>query len=486
MIALYLRPDKTQLVKARLKKDQTLSVSCATEIQSYWAALTDEQNSSEENSFVEYPELADLFKEIKTVVPTLYEEVHVVLPDTLFCSINCGEGLTDEDYMEFVREKTEKPDEEVYYSFPITTAPGGQSKKTFFAIDRTIINRLIVAAQKENISLISVEPASYSFIRCCNRWKEEHFLIEIFEKQAMMVSYSPVSGMFGMSTPSLAGELLATDLSRANQEFKSNIALHDFTAAQFFSSMNVNVPFKVLTDQKDLLSLEAFNNRLAEPERLPECVDVDIPAEYQQDWLIPIGTLLQSMDKDLDDLPAFLQLSSANILPSQIQMTAKFNQWKNLVKKYSRIMIICFIAITCIESMGILYYNSITIDPKLQADFDAAQKNIKDIDAEIKVLAAAKKEHEYPMEAFSQIMKDRPDNCGFSSVSIGVNGNSAQNANEKWVHLNVVSSDPLVLQNFASTLSEDEMFTHVALNKMDTDASGFKMADLTLGKGKVQ
>ncbi|MGL5258200.1 MAG: hypothetical protein ACRC76_14325, partial [Proteocatella sp.] len=345
MISLYLRPDKTQIVKGRLKKDKTLSVSCAMEIQSYWAALTDAQNFSEEDFFDQSNDLGDLFKEIKTILPTLYEEVYVVLPDTLFCSINCGEGLTEDEYMEFVRKTTGKPDENVYYSFPVTTAPGGESKKTFYAIDRTIVNRLIAAAQKENISLTSIEPASYSFIRCCNRWKEEHFLIEIFEKQAIMVSYSPVSGIFSFSTPSLASEQLMVDLKLANQEIESTISLYDFAAEKVFSSMNVDVPFKVLTEKKDILSLDVFKNRLADPERMPENVDIDIPLEYQQDWLIPVGTLLQSTDKELDDLPAFLHISSANILPAQIQMTAKFNQWKHLVKKYSRIMIICFFAL---------------------------------------------------------------------------------------------------------------------------------------------
>lgn len=496
MISLYLRPDKTQLVRGRLKKDQTVSILHATEIQSYWPALsredrvTDPDNDlfEQENSFNEQYDLSALFREIKTLVPTLYEEFYVVLPDALFCSINCGDFLSEDDYMAFVREKTGKSDEEVYYSFPIISSPGGQPKKTFFAIDRRIIDRLVAAAHQENISLTSIEPASVSFLRSCERWQEEHFLIEIFDHNATLISYSPVAGMFSLNAPSLARSQLI-DKETANQEFQSMFALHDYTAEKIFSSMNVNVPFTVLVDDKEtILSLDVFKDRLAKIEVLPDCVDADIPQEYQQDWLIPIGTLLQScsMGMESEYLPSFLQLFSANILPEKIQMSAKFRQWKQLVKKYSRILIFVLATITFAETVGILYFSNITIGQKLQADYDAAQKNIKDVDAEIKLLAAAKKEHEYPMEAFHQLMTDRPEACGFSSVSVGNSGGSGQNTAEKWIHLTAVSADPLILQSFATALSEDEMFSHVALNKMDTDSSGMKMAEFTIGKGKIK
>lgn len=489
MISLYLRPDKTQILKGRLKKDQTLSITHATEIQSYYSLLTNKSTNEivENNLIYDAPleDLTSLFQELKKVVPTSYEEVYIILPDMLFTSINCGDVLSEDEYMEFVRGQTGKEDESVYYSFPIISSPGGMVKKTFFAIDRTIIDALAEAAHMENISLTSIEPASIAFFRSCDKWQEERFLLEMFEEEATIVAYSPVAGMFSLNTPSLRKKNLE-DLNKANDEFEKIFAIQDFTAGKIFPSINVNIPFTVLVEKSDpLLHLNAFSERLAEQEILPDYVDADISQEYQQEWLIPIGALLQNKEFQNEYMPTFLKIKSANVLPEQIKMNAKFRQWKHLAKKYSRILIVFLAAMAFFETGGILYFSSISINPKLQADYDTAQKNIKDVDAEIKLLAAAKKEHEYPVEAFHQLLSDRPDACGFSSISIGNNGTNAQDSNEKWIHVTAVSSDPLVLQSFASTLSTDEMFTHVALNKMDTDSSGIKIADLTIGKGKI-
>lgn len=486
MIGLYLRPDKTQLVKGKLKKDKTLSISVATETQPYWDALTDQSGEFKEDEILD---LSNLFREINTMVSTSYEEFHIVLPDSLFYMIDSAEFLTDEDFMYSVREKTGKEDEEVYYSFPITTAPGGQQKRTFFAIDRDVVNRLIEAAQKENITLASIEPASIAFLRSCTRWQEEHFLIEIFNEQATMVSYSPAGGIFSLNAPNLGVNQLRRDTETANQEIRSMFAIHDYTAEKVFSSMNVNVPFTILTEDRTILELDAFKERPSAAEFLPTFVAADIDPEYQQEWMIPTGTLLQNQeieDELYTTLPPFMQIASANVLPEKIQMGAKFKQWKQLAKKYSRILILFLAVLSFFEVAGILYFSSITISKQLQTDYDSAQKDIQDIDAEIKILAAAKKEHEYPMEAFTKLMDNRPNNCGFSSVSIGNNGQVKSN-DEKWIRLMAVSTDPIVFQSYAATLSNDEMFTNVNLNKIDTDSSsGFKTAEITIGKGKVQ
>lgn len=480
MISLYLRPDKTQVVKGKIKKDKTISISDATEIQSYWTALT-AQSICEENLH----DLSNLFHEIKSIISTSYEEFYIVLPDSLFYMVKCAEFMTNEDFMHSVRKETNKKDEEVYYSFPITTSPGSQPKRTFFAIEREIINRLLMAAKEENITLSSIEPASMSFIRCCASWPEEHFIIELFGDQATMVSYSPVGGMFSLKAP------ISKDNSEtANQDINSMLALHDYTAEKVFSSMNVNIPFTIFSEDKDknILELEAFKGRSAVAKELPSFVEANIAPEYHQEWMIPIGTLLQNYEPEDElyaTLPSFLQITTANILPKEIQMGAKFQQWKQLAKRYSRIAIFFLAVITFAEAAGTFYFDSICISPQLQADYDSAQKDSKDIDAEIKLLATAKKDHEYPMEAFKALMDNRPNNCGFSSVSIGSNGQT-KNADEKWIRLTAVSTDPIVFQSYAAALTNDEMFKNANISKMDTDSSGFKTAELILGKGKVQ
>jgi len=502
LISLYLRPDKTQVVKGQLKKDKTLFITAATEIQSYWAALTEQTNNyrkqtdefyDEESLLMEDEEenlaLSDLFYEIKSVVSTTYEEFHIILPDSLFCMINCAEFLTEEEFMHSVRAKTNKADEDVYYSFPLLTAPGGQPRKTFFAIERKFVNRLIAAAKEENITVSSIEPASMAFIRSCASWQEEHFLLEIFEDQATMVSYSPIGGIFSMNVPSLTAKQLNLDVEAANREIQSMFAIHDYTAEKIFSSMNVNVPFVILTEDKKILEIHSLKERSVQANIFPSFVNADIDSKDHQEWMVPIGAFLQNYeieDELYATLPPFLQISSANVLPQNIQMGAKFQQWKKLAKKYSKLAIAFLSVLTVLDIAGILYFSSVTISPKLQADYDAAQKDIKDIDAEIKTLAAAKKEHEYPIEAFTQIVKDKPNNCGFSSIMIGSSG-QGKSADEKWIRLNAVSSDPLIFQDYVAALSNDDIFAGVGITKMNTEASsGFKTAEISIGKGKVQ
>jgi hypothetical protein len=490
LISLYLQPDKTQIVKARFKKDHTLYVTHATEIQPYYndlnSKISKSINSGEDLFQDESDGMAPLFQELKRIVPTQYEEVYIVLPDTLFRSINCGDFLSEEEYMKFVQSKTGKKDDEVYYSFPIISSPGGQKKKTFYAINREIVNALTDAAQMENISLTSIEPASMAYLRSAGKWEKEYNLLQIFDDDASIVSYSPIAGIFSFNVPDLAKKNLEK-IEDVNQVFKATFSLNDFTAEQIFTSINTNVPFTVLVDEPDsLLSLEVFQDRLAEPERLPACVDIDLAENHQQEWFIPVGTLLQNIEIENEFMPSYLNIYAANVLPEQTQLNAKFRQWKHMTKKYSRLLIVLLAIVAVVETAGIIYFSTIAISPQLQSDYDAAQKNTKDVDEEIKLLAAAKKEHEYPVEAFKELLSNRPDACGFSSISVGNNGTSTQDSAEKWVHLTAVASDPLVLQNFASTLSADEMFSHVTMNKMDTDPSGFKIADLTLGKGKIK
>lgn len=470
MISIYIRPDKTQIVKAKIKKDKTLNVIFATEIESYWKLLQDHDKN-----------LSALFKNLKTITSTAYEEIYIVLPDMLFF-IDCYDYVTEEDLKRSIKYKIPKDIDSLYMATAISCNPGTAHKKTICAIDKGYIDDLIIAAAMEKITLTSIEPASIGFFRSQASWHLEHFILEIFEDSATLVSFSPIAGAFKLDEPQLSEKkLLSSDIEQVNQNIEEAFVQHDFTAHNTFSAMNINLPFNIITSKSEILQNDLIKKRLADKATLPYFVVTDISPENQQNFMSVIGTLMQnyeSTNEIFTDIPPYLTINSANMLPEQIRLNAKFKRIKHMIKKVSRMLIISLLAITFAETSAIIYYNSIKIPPDLQIDYDKAQKDIKDINAEIKIINEAKKEDESPMKGFTALTETRPNNCGFASVSIGQAGKDTN-----WVKLTAAAPDAMIFQDYISQLSSNSIFDNVTISKITTDVSGLKIADIEAGKG---
>ena len=99
MISLYLTPDKTQLVKAKLKKNGILDVEMTKELPSFWSGLAGNDESIPGISDItsaSSKNLSSLFKNVRKVTSTKYEEVYIVLPDILFAAVNCYAFVSEE------------------------------------------------------------------------------------------------------------------------------------------------------------------------------------------------------------------------------------------------------------------------------------------------------------------------------------------------------------------------------------------------------
>lgn len=500
MISLYLRPDKTQLVKAGLKKDRSLYVSVATELQPYLGLLIKDSNIVNHENFLEENEqdeapmgayLGDMFREAKAVTSFSGEEIYLVLPDSLFCLIDCIKNAdSEEEVLQLIASRTGKSKEDIFYTIPVLSRPQTDLYKTVYAIERKFVQYLVDAAAEENIRLTSIEPASISFLRTAGEFKEAKFLLETFEEQAKIVSYSPVAGVFDLDVSDLSNQrlqMLTED--EICQQVKTSLIQHYSVADGTFPSlaMSEDIRFIALTENKQLLNCEELKPRLAATLNFPEFIISDIALEYQQDWMVVLGTLLQEFtEKDLlfENKPAFqFSFQSANVLPKEIQTNARFWRWKQKVKKISRFFIVGAVAAIAVEIAGIAYFSTIMIPPKLQADFDAAKIDMNDIDNEIKIINLAKTEHEYPVEAFSELVAKKPNNCGFSKISFGQKNGAKDD--KTWINFTAVSTDPLVFQDYTATLSTSEMFSGVNISQIATDPSGFKTATVVVRKGKV-
>ncbi|WP_432748400.1 hypothetical protein [Pectinatus frisingensis] len=472
MISIYIRPDKTQIIKAKIKKDKTLNIVFATEIESYWQLFKDHDMN-----------ISALFRSLKALTSTAYEEIYIVLPDMLFF-IDCYDYIAEEDLTQLIKEHIPKDINNLYMATAILCNPGTSHKKTIYAIEKEYIDDLIIAAAGEKITLTSIEPASIGFFRSQASWQHEHFTLEIFEDSATFVSFSPIAGVFKLDEPKLSEKkLLSTDIDQVNQNIAEAFVEHDFTAHNTFSVMNINAPFDVITDKKEILENDVIKKRLANKATLPPFVITDIATENQQNFMSVIGTLMQNYectDEIFTDMPPYLTISSANMLPEQIRLNAKFKHIKHIIKKSSQMLIIFLSAIIFAETAAIIYYSNIQIPPDLQMDYDKAQKDIKAINAEIKIINDSKKEDEYPMKAFTALIGARPNNCGFANVSIGTGKDT------NWVKLTAAAPDPIIFQNYIAQLNNNDIFNNITISKITTDVSGLKIADIEAGKGNLQ
>lgn len=506
MISLYIRPDKTQVVKAELKKDRRLYVSDASEFASYWEALTGEDMSLFNTTSDLLPDagkesfgasLSDMFAEVRDIVPCAGQDFYIVLPDELFQFIDCLE-VPRENIASAISERLQKDESEFYYSVPVINNVSNQEPaKSVYVIDRTYVQALIDAAAEEGIRLSSIEPASISFLRA-NQYMDENeqeglgneeFLLEIFANSAKFISYSPAKGIFALQAEGLSENELRANTPEDNRRIiDRQFTYNDFTAQESFISLNDGVPYIVLTETPNIKM--QFAQRAASQKHFPPCIDARIAPEYQQEWMCVIGTLMQDYtleDVLYDGMPDYVEFLSANVLPETFQINAKFWRWKQKVKKICRGVIVTSVAVGVLEAGLSLYFNSTEVPQSLQADYAKAEGDMDAINNEVSIINTATKEHEFPVEAFAELLRNKPNNCGFAKVNFGSkNSGGGSDADKKWIEFTAVSTDPLVFQDYTAALSDDSMFNGVSITQITNEqASSIKTATFVARKGKI-
>jgi hypothetical protein len=470
LLSVYLTRERTQLLRGKSKKNKSLTITSATEL-----------------NFGLNSDFADVFEQVADKA-SAYEDVYIVLPDTEFDLIDCiSVAVSTDEINAAIEEKTGLSCDNLYIVQPVEATPGELRKKTVYAIKKSLIDELTAAAEAAGIIIVSIEPASIAFLRSLQSWNKESILLEMFKKEAAIVSYSPIGGIFKMSMESLSENSLLNLHEKSEDEIAASIAQYDFTAQQTFEFINEDVPFNVLTENKQVLEIKPLKKRLAKRARFPAFIKSDIPSESQCDWLIAAGALIEKNSIQSEfyaTLPASVNLSSANLLPDEQQREAKLRSWKQSAERMCKILILVMSLISIIEIMGIWVYGGAEIPPVLQKDYDAAYADEKKINAEIAAIKKAKQEHVYPMEAFKGLVKNRPDGCHFGALEVGSkNGRS----DDIWIKLTAEAKEALVLQDYIAALRNDMMFSNVNITKINGDTgSGYKTAEITVGKGVMR
>lgn len=344
MISLYLKPDETQVVRAEIKKNMTLSIKAVDSVSSYWQTLiaaTEEESGKVSAASVE---LSGLFREVRKAVSASNEEFYVVLPDSLFLMVDCVHESV-EDMEKYISGATETPVGSFYYSVPIETRPGAELLRTVYAISSRLVQTIVDAAGEEGATLISIEPASVSFLRAMGEFSRENFMLQAFPDSAQIVAYSPVGGAFRMAADSLSeNRLLDMPEEEGNRDIRQTFAQLDMVADRTFPSMNDNVTFIILSDKRNsYMKFDGISQRSVSEIAFPEYIESGIATDEQADWMTAAGTLLQEQGEDsslYSKKPSFLNFCSANVLPKGIQTNAKLFRISQKAKQVSRVFIL--------------------------------------------------------------------------------------------------------------------------------------------------
>jgi len=493
MISIYLRPDKTQVVEAVIKKDNHVKISKALELDSFWGgfAYGRSQGYVDEESCV--TELENLFISLRKKVSIRSEEVYIVLPDFLFSVVDCFEFISDENLLTEVTNATGEKSDAFYISFPMHTEPPAPVKKSVYAIRRTFIDRLTEAATNQHVAISSVEPASISYFRSLANWSLDHPIVEIFEDYASIVTYSPAGGIFRNDAPSLTAKNLRENALQANQIISSAYAANDYSCSQSFSHMRTDAEYTILCADQSVFQYDAAKLRLPkEPVEFPEYIEHNFEAEDEAEWMPVVGTLLQGLDAVFeedpednpvfDDLPIFIHIKSCNLLPDDARLMARNRQWQQIVKRLSKVVIgICVIAL--LGECGVTwYFNSAEISPKLQADYDNIVAEQDTIKAEMDVLKAARTDNYDVIPNYENVVKARPQACGFTEITIG--STNPSDVQKRFITIKTIAQNEMIFQDFRDNLENIKGLSTPTIMNITTDlASGYKNADIQIGRG---
>ena len=296
MIAIYFRPDVTQVLQSSLGKDMKLHIEGYEEMEPALPYLLDEGAAAKAS-------LTRFLQELKKDSDAGSDDVYAILPDYVFSYVESVEYINDENLAVTIKEQTGEEMENLYITKPVITESPAPDRQSVYAIQKRYIDRLISASMQERIAIISVEPASMAFFRIYGKWAEEMPLVEMFPEHASIITYSPAGGIFLSDAPTLQEKELLADGAKSNDSILTAYAANDFAAGQTYLNVNTDMHYVVLTDNQNILNIPSLRFRLPpEPVAFPEYIDSgSFPKGMELIWMPLAGTLLQAFDDLPDD-----------------------------------------------------------------------------------------------------------------------------------------------------------------------------------------
>lgn len=495
MIAIYFRPDFTQIVQGTLHKNFTFHIEDYMETDAALSFIVNDGMREKEN-------LSHFFKQLKNDTDAANEDVYVVLPDCIFSFVDSVEYINETNLRSMLQEHTGVNAENLYVVRPVVTSSPAPNRQSVYAILKKYVDKLVEVSMKERIALTSVEPASLAFFRAYGDWHNEMPLVEMFPDEAAIITYSPAGGIFLTDSPSISEKALLQAGVEANSAVSAVFAANDFTASQTFMNMNTDMPYFVLTDNRNIQKLQSIALRAPEaPLSLPDfIVAKNLERNQHARWMPAIGTLLQVYDELPDKASlenplyekkdAFVTVKSGNLLPESAKQAARNRQWKRVIRRGCQYLCIGFAVLLVIETAALIFFSSYSINPALKADYEKALADIAQIEKEVKIIDIAHRENQDAVEAYQAIAHARPDGVGFTDIKIGQikpvssSGKKKAENNTPYITLTAVSGNAMLFQDLRGKLESEDLFDSPAINSITQNGTtGFQTAQFTIMKG---
>lgn len=477
MISLYLRPDMTQLLYADVKKKSVIDVRMTMELPEAYSSFF----TADENLGVQ--KLRALFRNVSHVTKKVFEEVHIILPDTIFSYISCFDPSPESVLRTRIMQEMNVQSLTDYFIVePMEIkAPFPKPQKSVFVLKKYIVEMLAKAAQAEKFSLVSVEAFSTAFVRGNQTWDRDYAMVEIFPTEAAIVTFSPVGGIFKSEAPHMDSKSLLADVVKGETTFSKAYSMSKVVASKHFSSVSPDLKMILFSEAEEIMQMSfVAHNHYDDRIKLPDCVNSILRVKDIPRWLALIGTLMQGFDEEViyPEKNASIVVKNANLLPPHLQANARARHWSKMARKTLLGMAGVLTVVVLAEFSAMMYFGSFKVDKALQADATTAKNNIVQIDKELASIKRAGEENPDIVKAYERLLKSRPQSCNFTNLTMG---NKTGKFSANFIRLKALSKDQIALNDYIVNLQGDDFFTNPMITTIKSGGSAFQ-ADITMGK----
>lgn len=493
MIAVHLLEYATQVAIAKKKKD-SLVIEDGFYLRGIY--LNDFLNCDISQMTEMFRELGEHCKNVRS------EQVYLVLPDSVFARIDCFDYTENmEDYHEEISNM-----DECCYAKPIELKRTTKHKETVCFIRKELINTICKAAELQKVKLYAIEAASFAVLRAVGRWKNEVMILYAAQSGSYISSYSVLAGLYTTILP----ENLSSGNIINNHEYVSEALKQIFITAEYtnkatFGNNNPNVPTYIISDSPEIKSLEVIKERKADIQ-VPSCLK-NISVQELDEYMASVGTLMQVLTIDTGT-PA-LMLHDTNVMPQEQLNNNKHEHFKAIVKKMCLYSVIAAVVICLMEICAIVYFSMVHIPAELEQSYTEAQTKMPEMQALSDKIKQCRAEDEHIPEALYALVSTKPDNLGFTELSIGRKGSASRDATkaakekntkksgtsdkkkkvEKWITFEAKTTDPLIIQEYINTLNQYDIFESVITEEIASENKKnniFKSAKVYILKGDIE
>ena len=499
MIAVHLLPYSIQVVVAKKRKDSLVILDYFSLRKSYL----------EDFIQCDVSQLAEMFREISSECKNVRsEQVYIVIPDSVFQRIDCFDYA---DNISAYRGEISNL-EDCYCASPIELKRNTKHKQTCCFIRKDMVNTLCQAAEVQNIRLYCIEAASIAMLRALGKWKSEVMILNASSKYSYISSYSIMAGLYTTVISDDLSECVDTAPDSVNDSLKAIFTSVEFINKKTFANNNPNVTTYVIAENDNIRKLPVLAERSAIV-NVPSCLK-EINAKVLSEYMAPLGALMQVLS--IDTGSNALILHSSNVMPPDRLSSNKFEHFKDSLKKVCRYTIVAASILCLAEAGSIFYFSSNTIPQELEENYNEAKSKMPELEVADSRISQCQQEDEHIPEALYALIAEKPQDLGFTALTIGAKGSAnkdaskaskqekesnkkssddkekkksnKKNAAEKWISLDIRTPNPLIIQEYVNSLNQIDIFENIITEEISAESkknTAYQSAKIHILKGNV-